>query len=156
MWYILKLRSRKISKGDLSFIALAWPIQNMKPKSLHESDLSLQMMALSSYCLRCLKVVNAVDYEDCCILWRDVMWCSLQPTTRLHNTSQNTAVFMVLAVMKYGHFKAQAPNVFLLLSGCLIFTNMHLDTASNKNTFNSSLCHYAPSLKDKHQHNWKR
>jgi hypothetical protein len=66
-------------------------------------------MALSSYCLWCLKVMTAVDHEDCCILRCDMMSRSLQPTTRLHSTtSQNTAVFMywllwIMDILKLRH-----------------------------------------------------
>jgi len=63
---------------------------------------------------------------------------------------------MVLAVMNYGHLKTKAPHFFLLFSGYLIFTKMHLDTASNKSTFHSLLYHHVPSLKDKLQDNRKR
>lgn len=113
----------------------------------------------------CLHTACDVWGDDCSwprrllysVMWCYVMSCSLKPTTRLHSTtSQNTAVFMVLAVMNYGDFKAQARYFFLLLSGCSIYTNKHLDKASNKNTVHSSLCHHVPSLKDKHQHNRKR
>jgi hypothetical protein len=112
MWYILKLQSIKISEGILCFIALAWPIENMKPKSLHEPDLSLQMMALSSYCLWCLKVMMVVDYEDCCILWCDVVYSQLPDYPAPHHRIQQSSWYWLLWIVDLSKLRHPTSVVF--------------------------------------------
>jgi hypothetical protein len=77
----------------------------------------------------------------------DVMSCSLQLTTRLHNTiSENTAVFMILAVTNYGYSKARAPS-----SQWVSHFNKHglgySQQQKHSSLFTVSACHF--TLKDK-------